>query len=195
MSLTALLGSTEFNSYLSVEEGDALASQSLAELSWTNKTETEKEKALVSSTRWMDTLDYVGYCCEKNQPLKWPRKDAICGDYYYGCDDLPKQIEQCTFQLACILLGDPNFIPGNNPGNDPNSGGGVPGQLIPGINNSDTTKISLGKGELLVEFKDDVSSGGSDLLAKVPSLSQILGCLTTSVGQVGNSRILYRVRS
>ena len=172
-----------------------MASQSLAELTWTSKPELDKEKALVSATRWMDTLDYVGYCCEKGQPLKWPRSGAVCGDYDYGCNDLPKQIEQCTFQLACILLGDPNFISGNNPGNDPDSGGGVPGQLIPGINNSDTTEISLGKGELAVKFKDDIADGESNVLTKVPSLSQVLGCLTTSVGTVSSSRLLYRVRS
>ena len=195
MSLTALLGASEFNSYLSIEEGNTLADQSLSDLAWDGKLDEEKAKSLVSATRWMDSLDYVGTKCSNSQPLKWPRANAVCGDYNYGCSDLPKEIEFGTFQLACILLGDPNFISGSNPGNDPSSGGGVPGQLIPGINNSDTTKISLGKGELLVEFKDDVADGDGSLLAKVPTLSQLLGCLTTTVGKVGSSRVLYRVRS
>jgi hypothetical protein len=67
--------------------------------------------------------------------------------------------------------------------------------LIPGINNSDTSKISLGKGELLVEFKDDASDGDGNLMSKVPILSQILGCLSTTVSAVGDSRVLLRVRS
>ena len=196
MSLTALLGATDFNSYLSVAEGDALGAQALGDNSWNNTTEEiDKEKALVNATKWLDTLDFVGTKCDPSQPLKWPRANAVCGDYNYGCNDMPKEVEYSTFQLACILLGDPTFISGSNPGNDPSSGGGVPGQLIPGINNSDTSKISLGKGELLVEFKDDVSDGDGNLMSKVPVLSQLLGCLTTTVGAVGDSRVLLRVRS
>jgi hypothetical protein len=39
MSLTALLGAIDFNSYLSVAEGDALGAQALGDNSWNNTTE------------------------------------------------------------------------------------------------------------------------------------------------------------
>ena len=50
MSLTALLGSSVDNSYLSVAEGDSIAAQALSEIAWVSATEIDKEKALVNGT-------------------------------------------------------------------------------------------------------------------------------------------------
>ena len=73
MSLAALLGAGDDNGYLTVAEGDAFASQALGDIAWNNvDEEIDKEKALVSATRWLDTLDYVGSKCDPAQPLKWP---------------------------------------------------------------------------------------------------------------------------
>ena len=45
MSLNALLGAAEFNSYLSVAEGDSLAATALGDIAWNNVTdEIDKEK-------------------------------------------------------------------------------------------------------------------------------------------------------
>ena len=67
----------------------------------------------MNATIWVDTLDFVGTKCDPAQPLKWPRSGAVCGDYAYGCADAPPQVEQATFIVANVLLGDPTFIIGN----------------------------------------------------------------------------------
>ena len=198
MSLTALLGASEDNSYLTVAEGDTFASQALGDIAWNSTTEeTDKEKALVSATRWLDTLDYVGSKCDPKQPLKWPRSGAVCGDYAYGCvDGVPPQVEQATFAVANVLLGDPTFIIGGIPGSGGSGGGSsTPGELVPGIPNSDLKELTLDV--MKIVWRDDASgsSGSVALLEKLPVLSQVLGCLTTSVGQVGSSRVIQRVRS
>lgn len=197
MSLTALLGASEDNSYLTVAEGDTFAGQALGDIAWNNVTEEiDKEKALVSATRWLDTLDYVGSKCDPKQPLKWPRSGAVCGDYAYGCaDGAPPQIEQATFAVANVLLGDPTYIIGGIPGSGGGGGGGTPGELVPGIPNSDLKELTLDV--MKIVWRDDASgsSGSVALLEKLPVLSQVLGCLTTTVAQVGTTRVIQRVRS
>lgn len=197
MSLTALLGAAEDNSYLTVAEGDTFANQSLGDIAWNNVTdEVDKEKALVSATRWLDTLDYVGSKCDPAQPLKWPRSGAVCGDYVYGCETgVPPQVEQATFAVANVLLGDPTFIIGGIPGSGGGGGGGTPGELVPGIPNSDLKELTLDV--MKIVWRDDATgqSGAVALLEKLPVLSQILGCLTTTVANVGTTRVIQRVRS
>lgn len=196
MSLAALLGSTEDNSYLTVAEGDTFANEALGEIAWSNGTvENDKEKALVSATRWVDTLEFIGSKCDMSQPLKWPRANAVCGDFAYGCSDAPPpQIEQATFMIANVLLGDPTFIIGGIPGSGGSSGGGTPGELVPGVPNSDLKELQLDVMKLV--WRDDASgSSAVALLEKLPVLSQILGCLTTTVSSVSGSRVIMRVRS
>ena len=199
MSLTALLGASEDNSYLTVAEGDTFAGQALGDIAWNNVTEeTDKEKALVSATRWLDTLDYVGTKCDAKQPLKWPRNGATCGDYSYGCaDGVPPQIEQATFAVANVLLGDPTFIIGGIPGSGGGGGGSsTPGELVPGIPNSDLKELTLDV--MKIVWRDDATgqSGAVALLEKLPVIGQILGCLTTTVAvTAGASRVIARVRS
>ena len=197
MSLTALLGATEDNSYLTVAEADVFGSQALGEIAWNSVDDPiNKEKALVSATRWLDTLDYVGSKCDPKQPLKWPRSGAVCGDYAYGCaDGVPPQVEQATFAVANVLLGDPTFIIGGIPGSGGGSGGGTPGELVPGIPNSDLKELTLDV--MKIVWRDDASgsSGAVALLEKLPILSQVLGCLTTTVAKVGTTRVIQRVRS
>ena len=197
MSLTALLGASEVNSYLTVAEGDTFASQSLGDIAWNNVTEeSDKEKALVSATRWIDTLDFVGSKCDPKQPLKWPRSEAVCGDYAYSCETgVPPQVEQATFAVANVLLGDPTFIIGGIPGSGGGGGSSTPGELVPGIPNSDLKELTLDV--MKIVWRDDASgsSGSVALLEKLPVLSQVLGCLTTSVASVGTSRVIQRVRS
>ena len=197
MSLTALLGASEDNSYLTVAEGDTFASQALGDIAWNNAADaTDKEKALVSATRWIDTLDFVGSKCDPKQPLKWPRSGAVCGDYAYECaDGAPPQVEQATFAVANVLLGDPTFIIGGIPGSGGGGGSSTPGELVPGIPNSDLKELTLDV--MKIVWRDDAtgSGGAVALLEKLPVLSQMLGCLTTTVSSVGTSRVLQRVRS
>ena len=198
MSLSALLGAAEFNSYLSVAEGDSLAATALGDIAWNNVTEEiDKEKALVNATIWVDTLDFVGTKCDPAQPLKWPRSGAVCGDYAYGCADAPPpQVEQATFMVANVLLGDPTFIIGNIPGSGGGGGGGTPGELVPGIPNSDLKELTLDV--MKIVWRDDASgsSGAVAILEKLPILSQVLGCLTTTVVVTpGTGRLIPRVRS
>ena len=153
MSLTALLGASEDNSYLTVAEGDTFAGQALGDIAWNNTTEeTDKEKALVSATRWLDTLDYVGSKCDAKQPLKWPRNGAACGDYSYGCaDGAPPQIEQATFAVANVLLGDPTFIIGGIPGSGGGGGSSTPGELVPWYPEQRLERADVGRDEDCLE--------------------------------------------
>ena len=97
------------------------------------------------------------------------------------------------------MLSDPSYISGGIPGYGGESGGGgTPGELVPGVPNSELKRLKLDVMEL--EWRDDAAScsgnaGGIIVLEKFPQISQILGCLTESVANVGSSRVILRVRS
>lgn len=186
MALAQLGGSAVDNSYLSVAEADAIAATMLGTLKWLDAATTpqQKENALIQATLQLETLGWVGSRAVATQPLSWPRLDAKCGEKSYAATVVPREVELATFDLAEALLGNPALITGIGGA----TGGGVSGELVPGVKNADLKRLKLDVMEL--EWRDGVTSSGTTIktpLTVLPHLASILGCLTTSVIPGGRS--------
>lgn len=81
--------------YGSVERADNYCSMILHGMRWSDTDRDRKVRALVSATKRIDTLNFVGVKAFEDQPLQFPR----------GTDTLvPVAIEEATYELALALL-------------------------------------------------------------------------------------------
>ena len=180
VTVVATTGSEEANSYLTVNAADGIANTMVATLKWSTATTDNKGRALITATRYLDQLEWIGERASTTQALQWPRSEASCGDKAYDDDVIPAEIKYATFDLADALLSNPNLFTGGNAGL---------GELIPGIPNADLRSARVDV--LAVEFRD--AAGGAptvkNALTVLPHLVGILGCLTTSTLNTSVGRI------
>ena len=186
-TIDATVGGADANSYLTIAAADTLAETMLGTLAWTTATEDEQTRALITATRGLDTLGWIGTKTTTTQALAWPRTDASCDGTDYATDAIPDPILYATFDLANALLTTPGLL--QTPPASSTS-------LVPGIPNRTLSRLKLDVMEL--EFRSDVSSSAQAIvnpLTALPHLATILGCLTTSTIPGGSGRIVTRVRS
>ena len=186
-AIDATVGGTTANSYLSIAAADSLAETMLGTLAWTTATSDEKTRALITGTRGLDTLTWIGSRTSETQALDWPRTDVTCDGVDYPDDEIPEQLQYALFDLANALLTTPTLL------QTPSISSSA---LIPGIPNKDLSRIKLDVLEL--DFRTDVSPASSSIvspLSALPHLATILGCLTTSTIPGRLSGVLERVRS
>lgn len=186
-TIDATIGGATANSYLTVAAADTLTETMLGTLAWATATTDSKTRALITATRGLDTLGWIGSKASTTQALDWPRTGAICDGVEYPDDEIPEAIKYSTFDLANALLTTPTLL---------QSPTGTSGELIPGIPNRDLSRLKLDVME--IEWRSGVSSASQAIvspLSALPHLATILGCLTTSVIPGGSGRVLARVRS
>lgn len=184
-TLVATAGASNANSYLSVAGADSIADGMVGTLAWTTATETNKIKALITATNGLETLGWVGERANETQALSWPRRHASCGDKTIADDDIPRELELATFDLANALLGDPTLLK-SAPSN---------AALVEGIPNRDLRRVRLDV--LEIEWNTNVGNSTTESvtpLTVLPHLASILGCLTTSTtrGGLGGTLALQR---
>ena len=181
VTVTATVGASNANSYLTVAEGDAYAALELRTLSWSTATTDNKGKAVIAATAALDQLEWVGTKASTTQALLWPRAEAACGEKAYDDDELPLELKRATFELANSLLADAGLLSSSNP---------AVGELIPGIPNANLKAARIDV--ISVDFRD---GGGAPVytnaLTMVPALKGILGCLCLSspVSSVGTVKV------
>ena len=194
----ATLGGSAATSYISIDEADALLTNTQYTTAWQSNTEAEKSEYLVAATFWLDQIDYAGTRCNPStdnealpQALKWPRSGATCDGVEATCAFIPTAIKNATAVLAVNLSANPEAITG------PIGGGG--GNTQSGVYIS---KNQLG--DLVQEFSaypSGDSGGGNDcvtcstpiVIEKFPWLQGMLGCWADI--STGGSRVILRVRS
>jgi hypothetical protein len=178
VTVTATVGATDANSYLSVAAADSIASNMLSTLKWGTATTDDKGKALIAATRSLDQLEWIGTKTSTTQALLWPREEATCGEKDYANNVIPEEIKYSTFDLADALLNDSTLLKPANAGLT---------ELIPGIPNADLKSARVDV--LSVDFRDGGAPVVQNALTVLPHLVGILGCLClsgpkTSVGQI-----------
>ena len=186
-SITATVGSASANSYLTIAAADTLSESMLGTLAWTTGTTDQKTRALITATRGLDTLVWIGSRASTTQALDWPRSDVECDGVEYPDDEIPEQVQYSTFDLANALLTTPTLL---------QSSTGTAAEIIPGVPNRDLSSLKLDVLEL--KWRTDVSSASQAIvspLSALPHLATILGCLTTSTIPGGTGKIMARVRS
>jgi len=179
-AIVATAGASNANSYLSEAGANAIAETMVGTLAWSTATSDNKARALITATNGLETLAWTGTRATTTQALSWPRTDAACGDKAPADDDIPREIELATFDLANALLGDPTLLRSN----------ATSEALVNGIPNRDLRRLKLDVLEL--DFRTDISPSTLAIvspLSALPHLATILGCLTTSTvpGRVGRA--------
>ena len=72
-TIDATIKGENANSYVTLTEANDYFDTSPDSSTWTNKTDDQKKRSLISATRWIDTFVYQGDRCDEDQALKFPR--------------------------------------------------------------------------------------------------------------------------
>ncbi len=112
-TINATLSSASANSYVTLAEADAYFETVPSSTQWDNKQDDKKNRALISATRWIDTLHFYGDRCDTSQALNWPRNNYHVDRVELVCTAIPNEIKYATFELANALANDTDAITGN----------------------------------------------------------------------------------
>jgi hypothetical protein len=110
--IDATLAGASANSYVTLAGADAYFETAPDSATWTNKSTDQRNRALISATRWIDSLSFYGNRCTDTQALKWPRKDYQVDKVELVCTLIPEPIKTATYELARALANDPSSIVG-----------------------------------------------------------------------------------
>jgi hypothetical protein len=109
-TINATLSSATANSYVTLADANAYFETVPDSATWTNKTDDQKNRALISATRWIDSLNYLGDRCDEDQALKWPRNNYDVDGVELECSLIPAQIKYAAYELARALANDTGAI-------------------------------------------------------------------------------------
>ena len=111
-TITATLSSATANSYVTLAEANTYFETVPDSSTWTNKTDDQKNRALIAATRLIDTLVYYGDRCDNAQSLKFPRNNYKVDDVELACTSIPNNIKYAQYELARALANDTSAITG-----------------------------------------------------------------------------------
>lgn len=109
-TINATLSSASANSYVTLADANAYFETVPNSASWIDKTDDQKNRALISATRWIDTLNFYGDRCDAGQSLKWPRTNYEVDNITLTCTVIPNDIKYATYELARALANDTDAI-------------------------------------------------------------------------------------
>ncbi len=94
------------NSYVTLDEANEYFASRLGSDYWDTLEDTQKEKALISATKKIDRLPFIGYKQDPNQPLQFPRFYYSTGCCYNGLpiEDIPQQVKDAVCEEALTTL-------------------------------------------------------------------------------------------
>jgi len=111
--IDATIGGASANSYVTLADADAYFETTPDSTTWDDKTDDQKNRALITATRWIDALSFYGKRCSETQALKWPRKEYKVDGIELACTLIPVGIETATYELARALANDTDSITGS----------------------------------------------------------------------------------
>ena len=111
-TITATLSSATANSYVTLAEANDYFETVPDSSTWTDKTDDQKNRALIAATRWIDSLVYYGDRCDNAQALKFPRNNYKVDDVELSCTTIPNNIKYAQYELARALANDTGAITG-----------------------------------------------------------------------------------
>tara|TARA_R100001440_G_C2481974_1_gene113535 strand:- start:57 stop:587 length:531 start_codon:yes stop_codon:yes gene_type:complete len=112
-TIVATLKSATANSYVTLAEANTYFETVPDSTTWDNKSDDQKNRALISATRWIDTLNFLGDRCDDGQALKWPRNNYDVDNVELACSTIPNNIKYAEYELARALANDTSAITGN----------------------------------------------------------------------------------
>ena len=156
-TINATIKSETANSYVTLAEANSYFETSPSSTQWDNKTDDKKNRALISATRWIETLVFYGDRCDEGQALKFPRTNYQVDGVELTCTLIPNNIKYAQYELARALANDTDAITGTT-GKDGNF-----------------SEVKLG--DLQVKYNTDSQGTGSinNILDVYPWLQSYLG--------------------
>ena len=112
-TVNATLKSETANSYVTLAEANTYFETAPEESTWDDKSDDQKNRALISACRWIDTLNFLGDRCDNDQALKWPRNNYHVDNVELVCTAIPNNIKNAQYELARALANDTDAITGN----------------------------------------------------------------------------------
>ena len=112
-TIDATIKGASANSYVTLAEANTYFETVPDSSTWTDKTDDQKNRALISATRWIDTFVYQGDRCDENQALKFPRTNYQVDRVELSCSTIPLNIKYAQYELARALANDTNAMTGN----------------------------------------------------------------------------------
>lgn len=112
--IDATLSGASANSYVTLAGANTYFETVPDSSTWTSKTDDQKNRALISATRWIDALSFYGERCTTTQALKWPRKEYKVDGIDLACTLIPESIKVATYELARALANDTDAIVGTS---------------------------------------------------------------------------------
>ena len=110
--IDATLSGASANSYVTLAAANTYFETVPNSGTWTDKTDDQKNRALISATRWIDALSFYGDRCTTTQALKWPRDEYTVDGIDLACSLIPDPIKVATYELARALANDTDAIVG-----------------------------------------------------------------------------------
>ena len=112
-TIDATLEGASANSYVTLAEADAYFETTPDDSNWANKTDDQKNRSLISATRFIDDFEFYGKRCTTTQALKWPRKDHEVDGVELACTLIPDEVKVGTFELARALANNTTALTGS----------------------------------------------------------------------------------
>lgn len=101
MSETISINGKDYDAYVTVEAVDDYANGSMNASAWQALTEDDKGRAVVTSTRWIDSQCWQGAKVDDAQPLQFPR--------VIGEDTVLAPVEQACILLSILVAANPEL--------------------------------------------------------------------------------------
>ena len=111
-TINATIKGENANSYVTLAEANDYFDTSPDSSTWTNKTDDQKKRSLISATRWIDTFVFYGDRCDDGQALKFPRNNYQVDGVELACTKIPNNIKYAQYELARALANDTDAITG-----------------------------------------------------------------------------------
>ena len=111
-TIDATIKGANANSYVTLAEANAYFETVPDSSTWTNKTDDQKNRSLISATRWIDSFVFLGDRCDDGQALKFPRNNYQVDGVELSCTLIPNNIKYAQYELARALANDTGAITG-----------------------------------------------------------------------------------
>ena len=111
-TIDATIKGANANSYVTLTEANDYFDTSPDSSTWSNKSDDQKKRALISATRWIETLVFYGDRCDEGQALKFPRTNYQVDGVELTCSLIPNNIKYAQYELARALANDTGAITG-----------------------------------------------------------------------------------
>jgi DnaT-like ssDNA binding protein len=115
MAFDSTIGGANSNSYITLAAAEAYFLGRLSDTAWDEADESTREAACIMATSRLDAEPFVGSVVSSTQRLQWPRYGAYDrSGYAYVATAIPRPIQEATFELALMLLNDPDAFGGDS---------------------------------------------------------------------------------